>query len=810
MMQIHAGSAMKFTRFTGLLIGLLVMLVTSGCSSGVDDPDRHKAQIPEDAPSYLLNRPELTDWSLWESTYDHGNPIPTRRIGGFGTGNGRVFSMIACKPPFTTLHNLTGPHYQKHLRFFSDKTFTLSLNGEPVSWEKERCRRVRGTAIYVTRLDSGDLSLWTVDFTPLGEGMAELLASNTLVRMIILHNRGDETVGEVSLAVETVSGDVSGNLILETILDDGRKLAAGYASSGTRVKGKNNGLVLDITDLPSQGQFVAEFVIAFTKDGNPEDVFDAVALLDPDTMLDATLTSWEAFSDQGAGITTSDAMFNDLMEGLSVTIGTQQAETGGMSQMSEYSGVWLRDIMGGARFYPLIGRIEDYRRMLDYYWLAALEHGNIANSLDIDIELETLPAQPDWENLPEFSGRESAESPSYLVMHYKAWLQATGDWAPLEERYGMLRHALLRQDIRNECLLPFSDDETFRPAMAVAFGHSVFNEYQKTHLSANSSFLWVAAAEFMTQVAQHLGYEEHAQEYTAMAQKVRDCTEQHYWLDSQGFYAPMIDIETLEPVDRPFEDVNTKPLWIGYLKPDDLKAQANILNTLDRLASEDGLFYSPLHPSYEFLSRLMDVEKGVVTGMTYGYQLDNLARMDHPRAEASFLMYRRFFHGTGNVSEGEVVDDFGRFVYLYEPFGFVCDLTARYRSWEGGINGAAMIQYLFGLELDALNGRIGLAPHLPEGWDFAEMQNGRFGDVRFRINVEDHGKLRRVTVDRLTGPLRIDATVSVTGDIQRVVVNGTTVQPPLESQWGRSRALLPDLDAGIGKPLVIEVTRAES
>lgn len=790
-----------------LLVCTVALAAAPGCSSRGTDNDRSKGQTLEDMPSFFLERLALTDWSLWQSVYDHEIPTPVRRIGGMGTGNGRVFSMIASAVPFTTLHNLTGPHYQKHLRFFSDKTFTLYLNNRPVAWDKERCRRVRGTAIYVTRLDGEDLSLWAVDFAPRGESMAELRASDALVRLIIVHNRGEEAVQGLSLAVETVIGDVSGTRMAETIWVDGRTLTAGFAAPGVRVTGDGKGLVWHIGDITSRGESIAEFVIAFAR-GASDAVFDNVVLLDPDMLLDATLASWKIFTEDAARITTSDARFNDLMEGLSVTIGTQQAERGGMSQMSEYTGVWLRDIMGGARFYPLIGRIEAYKRMLDYYWLAALEKGNIANSLDIDIELETLPAQPDWESLPEFSGRESAESPSYLVMHYKAYLDATGDWAPIEERYGMLRHALIHQSFRNECLLPFSDDETFRPAMAVAFGHSVFNEYQKTHLSANSSFLWVAAAEFMTKVSEHLGHEEHAEEFETMAQRVRDCTEQYYWLEEKGFYSPMIEIDTLKPVERPFEDVNTKPLWIGYLKPGVLKAQTNILNTLDLLAREDGLFYSPLHPSYAFLARLMDFEKGVVTGMTYGYQLDNLALIDHPKAEAAFLMYRRFFHDTGNVSEGEVVDDFGRFSYLYEPFGFVCDLTARYRSWEGGINGAAMIRYLFGLELDALNGRIALAPHLPEDWDFAQMKDVRLGDVRFDITVEDLGRLRRVTVDRLTGALRINAIVSVAGDIQSVVVNGEPVQPVLDSQWGRTRAHLPGQDAGIGRPLVIEMTRA--
>ena len=805
------------------LFCLTVLLLLCGCH-GSDDRIVEPAQ---ELPDYFLDRPGLTDWSLWASVYDHGAPVKHRKLGGFGAGNGHTFSMLATSVPFTTMHNLTGPHYQKHWKFFSDKTFTLKADGVPVAWDLEQCFRIRGTAVFVTRLASAALSLWLVDFAPRGEGIVGgegidggegivggegidgTAASQTFVRMLVVYNRGCAVARGLSLSVETTVGEASEGLITEIIGDDLRILAAGFAGSTGPVEADGRRLVLDIGTIAPGEQAAAEFLFAFARCGeDPKAIFDAAAGLDPDEMLEATLAWWKDFTGDGAAVVTSDDRFNDLIEGLSVTIAAQQAATGGTAQMSEYSGTWLRDIMGPARFYPLVGRNGDYRRMLDYYWLAALDKGNIANSMDIDIELESLPPEPDWESLPTFSGRESAESPSYLVLHYKAWLDATSDWTPVEERYGMLRHALIHQDIRDNCLLPFSDDETFRIAMAASFGHSLFNEYQKTHLSANSSFLFVAAAEFMIGVAEHMGFAGHAEEYAQMAQGVRDCTEEHYWLEDLGFYAPLIDIDTLEPVARPFEDVNTKPIWTGYLDPDDPQAQANVLNTLDALDSEGGLFYSPVHPAYNLLARLLAFEKGVVTGMTYGYQLDNLAAMDHPMAEATFLMYRDFFHDTGNVSEGQVVDDFGRVSYLYEPFGYLCDLTARYRTWEGGINGAAMIRYLFGLELDARSGRVAIAPHLPAGWDFSRMEGARLGEAKFDIAVEDDGLVRRVRVENATRAIRVDAVVSVEGGIAGITVNGKAAEPEIETRWGRVRAHLPGLGVDVGTPLIIEITRS--
>ena len=247
---------------------------------------------------------------------------------------------------------------------------------------------------------------------------------------------------------------------------------------------------------------------------------------------------------------------------------------------------------------------------------------------------------------------------------------------------------------------------------------------------------------------------------------------------------------------------------MGYLSADDEQARENVVNTMDALNISDGIFYSEPAGYYRILAAILGFEKGVVTGMTYGYFLDNLARIDHPQAEETFLGFRKFFHDTGNVSEVMVVDDFGRFTYLQEPFGFVCDLTARYRSWEGGINGAAMVRYLFGLDLFADENRIAIAPHLPADWDFAAMENGRVGDVGFDIVVEDDGSVRCVKVENLTGPITVDAVVSVGGGISEVSVNGATVVPSETiERWGRTRAVLPGLVADAGDPLVIEVTR---
>ena len=154
-----------------------------------------------------------------------------------------------------------------------------------------------------------------------------------------------------------------------------------------------------------------------------------------------------------------------------------------------------------------------------------------------------------------------------------------------------------------------------------------------------------------------------------------------------------------------------------------------------------------------------------------------------------------------------IMDDFSRFKYIYDPIGFAGDLTARFRAWEGAIDASAMIQYLFGLELDAPNNRIALAPHLPSGWGFARMEKARLADNTFDISVSDQDNTRTLAVDNLASGLTIDAVVSVLGEIASVKVNGKAVTPAIETEWGLSRAYLPGLHADENTPLTVEVIR---
>ncbi len=791
-----------------LVVSAAMVLCMFGCADDGGGGKQEGDGEQETLPHIFSEHEYLSDWSSWYSEFDHKNPKRLRELGGLGLGNGRVFSLVAAWVPFNMLHNMSGPDYQKHLRFFSDKTFYLYAAKTEVRWDIERAYRVRRSAINITYAEKSGVEFWTIDFAPKSDIEA---VERTLFRIIVVRNTGKLVARDLSIRASSTLGFVSeGNFIVEYIqsgeADVSDKVVVGrfISESVDVIDGMQS---LHIGDLPPGAEFTTVYLFAFDySERGAVSTWMDVASMDYHRILDDTYDWWREDSSSGARVETSSRRFDDLIEGFRTTIRVQQAYLGGIAEMSEYSHTWARDITGPALFLTALGRFEEYKRMIDYYWYGVLIRGNMANAMPLDLDISDLPPQPDWDSLGEMTGRTAAETPSHVVWHYKLYYLATGDIDTLAERYGFLKHCIVHQAFREGGLLPFSDDETFRVPMMAVFGHPLNSEYAEMFYSANSSFLFVPAAEFMSDIAVQLGHYDDAELFDGLADEVRDRAEEVYWNEAGGFYAPAVWKDTLEPLDRPYEDVATKPLWTGYAGPDDERAKRNLTTLMEMFGYPDGTVQSPVSDVYRFIKDLMGIEDGVATGMTYGYYLDNLARVDHPMAETSFLSFDKVFNDTGNTDEVIIHDDYSRFAYFYEPFGFLCDLTARYRSWEAGIDGAALLRYLFGLDLDAPDGRISIAPHLPAGWEYARLLGARVGDVRFDLIVRQEGDEHVVQVENLTGDLSVDALVSVGGEIDEVRVNGDAVDAPVEvNDWGRWRVKLEGLSASPEAPLEIRV-----
>ncbi|MBI5479563.1 MAG: hypothetical protein HY906_11935, partial [Deltaproteobacteria bacterium] len=567
---------------------------------------------------------------------------------------------------------------------------------------------------------------------------------------------------------------------------------------------------------PGAEQVVVLAWVTATDAAQEEETVTALRGTTVDALLAATRDAWGTFLGRAARLESPDPRVDDLLEGMVVTVRTQQTWLGGVSPMSRYSLMWLRDTAGAVRFFLRMGLHEEARAMLDYLHLAAVMRGDIANALRLDYAPDPPPAEPDWAALPPMEGRTSAEGPSHLPLMALWYHQATGDASLVEAQYEFLKRAVLAQNVDQDGLQGFSGDETYRAALAASLGLDLEHDFVACCTSANSSFLYVAAANALALLASVLSRPADEAALRERADLVRAAAEAVYWspgdsdgVSGGGSYAPFRDRAAPDPLPPPFEDVSLAPLWVGYSSPDDPRQQQNVATVVGRLGRDDGSVQSALDPSYQkFLG--LDVVEGVYTGMVPGFSLYSLALVDHPRAEAAFNLLGRAASPSGNYAEYQIHDDHSALQVLYNPAGGIGDMTARYRPWEGGINLDALVVYLAGFEPDMIAGHHRLAPRLPNGWPSMRWTGLRAGADRLDLVVEQVKGVRRVTVTPTTGgtlTLYVEVPLPA-ATVRSVSVNGAP--RPADAWWvwapfGETRVQLGATTATAAAPLVIEV-----
>jgi len=739
---------------------------------------------------YFTERDWLLDLSTWWGEgCGRGEPDNARWMGDFGTGNGHVFALSGYACPLNTLHTMVGPDYQQESAFFRDTSVQAALGAEPVTVRDGRMFRVRRTAILVSSERADDLHLYTVTFAVQGADRDDPV-NRAIIRVAVVVNCTFDTIQDVRL----LTGD-------GTTTREGRDrtlvaLAPDAADPGA----------VSLGDLAPGEEKTAVFayVMSVGGEGEPETIA-ALRAAGADRLLENTRDRWFKRLQNAAVLESPDPRVDDLLENMLVTVLTQQTYLGGVSPMSRYTLMWIRDTAGAVRFFARMGLLEEARAMLDYYHLGAVMRGDIGNALDLDYDPETPPPEPDWASMPPFSGRCEGETPSYLPLMAHWYTRASGDTSLLASQTGFLKRALLAQNISEEGLIPFSGDETYRGAMGLALGLAIEHDYVGCCKSANSSFLFTASARALACELEALGNTDDPPVLREKAALVLEAADSHYWRDDE-MYAPFLDESDPANLPVPFEDVSTKPLWTGCLTPDDPRAQTNLENVIALKGTEDGFLQTPLHPDYDNYLEL-DIHAGVYTGMMPGYYLYNLALTDHPEGESAFNALQLAASPSGNFAEYQIYDDHSALQVIYEHGGTLGDLTARYRPWEGGISIDAMVFYLTGFEPDAPDGTIKLAPRLPNLWPRMSWTGLRVGDQRFDLLVEDSGGRRKITVTPASGTLTVDLDVPLPpANVKQVRVRGKSVSSyETWSPFGRTRVKLGELSTYTNDPLTVSV-----
>ncbi len=678
---------------------------------------------------FFDEHPALRDLSLYASTVS--GPVEDRpdqaHRGAFAVGNGRAFGLMGLTDPLDTLHGMVGPVYEKGDRFFGDLAFELLVDGQPVPTDQEWLARVRGSAVNITRADTGDLSLYTVDFAPRPAGVDELEVPPAIVRILLVDNQsGEDHDIDVLLAPYRDPEDLDGFLVES---DDSGQLLA-WLPWNAQLAQTDAGWVIPFGTVAAGATPSMSMALGFGRSGQEiEDLEAQLRANDHDTWLEDTLAWWADFSAQGVQLALDDPRIEDLYDAQRVGVRVQQSAAGAVCPMSRYTGVWLRDTIGPVRFLLRAGLREQATAALDYLFLCAVVEGDYSNHCSSGLGPEDMVAEPDWSSLEPFSGRKAAEGPSYVPLAYAQYAAFTGDWQRIADRWAYLRRGLLAQQISDEGLQPFSGDETYRIAMAAALGHDLEEAYEETAWSANSSFLMAAAARWMAQAAERLGEAEDQVAFEGLEALALGALEERYLLP-EGHYSPLIWRVSGEPEPEPYEDVNLKALWAGSHGVDDQAALDNLASLRAHAGQGDGTIQSILPEPYESFG----IEQGMCTGMVPGYFLANLVAIGDTEAHLAFDALHLYADDGGQVDEYMVYDDMSALAPMYDASGLLGDFTARYRPWEGAIDADAMLLYLAGPMTSDGTADLVLAPHLPSGLPSMALSGlttaGAEGDLR--------------------------------------------------------------------------------
>jgi hypothetical protein len=743
--------------------------VDDDSSPGVDDDSAPNPGLSQ----WMKERPYLQDRSLYRQDIDMHDPPWIRQLGCVGIGNGHVFGIVGNQYPLGDWHNLGGPDYQRNWKWFSDKTLRTYIGDVEQSPARESLSRVRDADVVIVDHSNDTLQWTSVNFAP--RGAADPASEEALVSVWIVWNFGAAPVADVSLVFGGTMGWFETTGLHES--DYAGRLLDMRPLDLTAVKGpRESEMRVSLGPLAAGEEKVVVVPMVFTETGqDPETSFAALEKAGVDALLRGTVNWWQNWATKILTVQTPDAKFNELLRDFALSMKVNQTYTGGISQMSQYSHVWLRDTHGPSLFYPLIGLGADFKAMLDYHWVGALQDGDLQNSIPANIDMHDVPAQPDWLNLPVMTGKVGAEGPSALVLEYENYYRNSGDLTTLSDRYGMLWDALMHQNIVDGCLEYFSGDETFGDMQQAVFGENILAAPDTKLLSFYSSVLWIRAAQFMVQLATTLGKTADAAQFASMMAAFKSCADAVYWRDDAGFWAIQADPTTLATIAKPYEDVSCSPIWLDALPLDDAHVVSNFENVKAALDHPNAALYSKLNPVYQMLfGGILNIKDGIQTGMSHGYWLNNLDKMFHPEADAAFELWRVIPTAAAATDEGVIVDDYSHLSLLREPFGFDGDTSARYRSWEAGILGHAFLYHLSGYAPDLPNGAAQLAPQLPPEWDQFALNGLAYGDGRFNLEVQvgaNGGRTFVITTDATTH-FQLTLTTPIDAIFAGATVNG--------------------------------------
>jgi hypothetical protein len=683
-----------FSLFAILIVQVLLFALPGGASSEIISD----LSMPQN--KIAMRSPWLHDASSYIQKFDlsKGEPGLTSR-GAYGTGNGYVFGMVGLGMPQNMLTGMAGPNYEKDEaeQFFPVwEALSSEKEGMAIRLTQTTSYRVRSTPIVVNVEKNDELSMTTVTFAP------PLMKS--IIRIISVRNLSGKPVEGLSLDVQSKEGkdlaQIGGEGMLSQVTG-GKRMIVGFAVGGRTSLGK---ISLPIGTLGLGQEYNAILIISFLDESDPVSLPE----MSSETaykLLEETRRDSLNWTKGVMTVTSSDLRLADLFDSLYNVLKSQlDANSGGISQMGKYSGIWCRDTFGPVRFLLTAGKFDAVSKMLRYYDYAT-RMGGFRNRYPLDLDISKAPEKVDWESMTPQQG----DDPNLLILQYYWYYRATGDKEFVKEHYGFLRRNFSGQK-QTDYRFTFNGDETYQVYVLMSETAPLASFY-----SADTSFEYTLAARAMSEMAAAIGEKADSEEFAAAERECREKTEQYYWNAERGYYIPYVKKDTLAAGGSPFADIDLRPIWNEYAAADAPNQRENVINTAKKLMNKRGTMKS-------------SARVGLYTGMVPGMLLWNL--------KAVGLMDRADI--TYGALMNDVISPAGEFAEAYDAkdrwINYGTAPTV-FRSWESAINVEAILYYITGLGFDYPANRVTFQPSLPPGVDWVKFDNLYAGRNRFSVLI---------------------------------------------------------------------------
>lgn len=444
---------------------------------------------------------------------------------------------------------------------------------------------------------------------------------------------------------------------------------------------------------------------------------------------------------------------------------TQSLAGGNMAQPYMYPMCYVRDQYGSFRFFLSLGDHERAYRILRFY-VGMQNVEGIQNAHDGRIE---PPDATSWD--PSANARDGqharAEVPSYIILMARDYLLQTNHIDFIRAIYPRLAYNLRVQAFNENHLLPYATDESYT--------NSPHTKPRFDEEMTDSNLLFIAAARFMTDLAERLDRPAEAEEFRRLHDHTLRAVMERLWLEDRQYFAYARQSDNLpEHVDdRPALDTLLRWTYLELGASGDPIAEGCYNAVMKHLVN-------PI--------RIVPEVYGFTAGMDPGYVLYAMARFQDPAMHAAAEMVASHASDTGLFSE----------FYAYEN-QVILPNGEKLRPWESSVCGRALLHYLLGLDINLAEGIIRMQPHLPPEWDGWETRPIELrGEGNIRIALKRERDILEFTCVRQGGknPLTLHVEFGAYGPSPKPLGSNLAINPSRPDLLSASEFLAPTAEQG--------------